>query len=202
MIGNLSAIHTIGAMHYPLLAGIVLAGACLLMLPYRPGVAATVLIAMVVVATMIAGRREGFDSTTAANYGDYIEIQHVTTAARDPTTGFLVNSPASYWKTGSSMQISVNCAADQHWQSIWRLRGPASSQLPSGPVKDGDTIRLQERFTGRLLSGSGTTLQTAQPARPTPRWHRSQEAVTMTRARTGYCRSWAAVSSREILPSP
>ena len=144
-------------MHYPLLAGIVLAGACLLMLPYRPGVAATVLIAMVVVATMIAGRREGFDSTTAANYGDYIEIQHVTTAARDPTTGFLVNSPASYWKTGSSMQISVNCAADQHWQSIWRLRGPASSQLPSGPVKDGDTIRLQERFTGRLLSGSGTT---------------------------------------------
>ena len=146
-------------MHYPHLAGMVLVGACLLMLPYRPRVAATVLVAVVILASLIGKRSEGFDSTAAAsaNYGDFIEIQHVTTAARDPTTGFLVNSPASYWKTGSSMQISVNCADNQHWQSIWRLRGPASSQLPSGPVKDGDTIRLQERFTGRLLSGSGTT---------------------------------------------
>ena len=143
-------------MQYPMLAGVVLAGACLLILPYRPRVAATILVAMVILATIVAARREGFDSPpTSAMYGDWIEIQHVTTAARDPTVGFLVSSPASYWKGGSSMQSSVNCSADQHWQSIWKIRGPASSVSPSGPVKDGDTIRLQERFSGRLMSGSG-----------------------------------------------
>ena len=98
-------------------------------------------------------RYENFAAPSLVTYDSILELQHNTTLARTQNC-FLVSTPATYWKTGSSGGYEINVAADQHWQSMWQIKrafGYQPGSTDSSIVTDGDVVRLQDIWTGRYL---------------------------------------------------
>ena len=96
---------------------------------------------------------ENFADPSPVTYDSILELQHNTTLARTQNC-FLVSTPATYWKSGSSGGFEINVAADQHWQSMWQIKrafGYQPGSTDSSSVTDGDVVRLQDVWTGRYL---------------------------------------------------
>ena len=110
---------------------------------------------------------ESFSPSSTVTYDSVLELQHATTLALQISSAkcFLVSTPTTYWKSGSSGNFEVNAGPNQHWQSMWQIRR-AYGYLAGGNLKDntsesdavadGDIIRLQDLWSGRFLHSQST----------------------------------------------
>lgn len=96
---------------------------------------------------------ERFTPASPVTYDDILELQHVATPSwqNNSNNSFLISTSATYWKSGSSGNFEVNVGPNQHWQSMWQIKGPYGVQPGSTVVQDGDIIRLQDVWSGRFL---------------------------------------------------